>query len=232
MRLNNEDIWEIDRLTEANWQIWKFLMTNVLKAKNLWKYVGGIKSQDDETAEVCDVEDPAEVWKILNERFDSKSMGHVLNLNRRLFSFKMKTGITVQMIDSLSGENARVEESQQISVLLNSVSDTFSQAVTALSAREDKDLTMSLIQSTLLAEEERIEQKKLRTTNSPDYVGPDYEGHKGLVAIAVKYLLRNDNYICHNDIVADIDLTTLKCRTDISKEVIPCSVLREITAGF
>ncbi|KAI0982294.1 hypothetical protein GJ496_006003 [Pomphorhynchus laevis] len=162
-------------------------MTNVLKTKNLWKYLGGIKSQDDETAEddaqkkqlalttiimsinteflylVRDVEDPAEVWKILNERFDSKSMGHVLNLNRRLFCCKMKT-------DSLSAVNARVEESQQIAILLNSVSDTFSPAVTALSASEDKYLTMSLVQSTLLAEEERIEQKKLRTTNSLDYM--------------------------------------------------------------
>ncbi|KAI0983118.1 hypothetical protein GJ496_003169 [Pomphorhynchus laevis] len=127
---------------------------------------------------VRDVEDPAEVWKILNERFDSKSMGHVLNLNRRLFSLKMKTGITVrkhirsfkEMIDSSSAVNARVEESQQIAVLLNSVSDTLSPAATVMSAREDKDLAMSLVRSTILAEEEQIEQKKLRTTNSPDYV--------------------------------------------------------------
>lgn len=113
-----------DKLDCGNWLTWKYQVTRVLKAKDLFKYVDGSETLPEEpTAEqtktfeskcnkalalitmaistpqlylITSYDDPVNVWKALKDHFEGDAVGRKLLLTKTYFRCEMRESTSVE----------------------------------------------------------------------------------------------------------------------------------------
>ena len=112
-------------------------------------------------------EDPAAVWKKLEEQFQRKTWSNKLQLRRKLFSLKLKEGESVQehiktmteTFEELAVIGDAVSEEDQVVHLLASLPATYDMLVTALEAQSENVPKWELVTERLRHEEQKQEEK-------------------------------------------------------------------------
>lgn len=90
-------------------------------------------------------EDPAEVWKKLEDQFQKKTWSNKLQLRRKLFALKLRDGESVdqhiktmtEVFESLAVIGDAVTEEDQVVHLLASLPPSYEMLVTALEAQSE-----------------------------------------------------------------------------------------------
>ena len=112
-------------------------------------------------------EDPAEVWRKLEEQFQRKTWSNKLQLRRKLFSLKLEEGESVQehiktmteTFEELAVIGDAVSEEDQVVHLLASLPATYDMLVTALEAQSENVPKWELVTERLRHEEQKREEK-------------------------------------------------------------------------
>lgn len=112
-------------------------------------------------------EDPAEVWRRLEEQFQRKTWSNKLQLRRKLFSLKLKDGESVhqhiktmtEVFDALAVIGDAVTEEDQVVHLLASLPESYDMLVTALEAQSETVPKWELVTERLLHEEQKQKEK-------------------------------------------------------------------------
>ena len=113
---------------------------------------------------VGDPQDPAVVWKTLEDTFQKKTFANKLRLKRKLYSLKLSKGESMQdhlrtfikLFDELNIIGDPVEDEDKVILLLSSLPDVFSTFVTALEAM-DSVPSWSAVTERLLHEDEKLQ---------------------------------------------------------------------------
>ena len=114
-----------------------------------------------------DPEDPAAVWKKLEEQFQRKTWSNKLQLRRKLFALKLKEGESVnehiktmtEIFEELAVIGDAVSEEDRVVHLLASLPKSFDMLVTALEAQSDTVPKWELVTERLLHEESKLKDK-------------------------------------------------------------------------
>ena len=114
-----------------------------------------------------DSEDPVVVWKKLLDHFQKKTWANKLELNRRLYSLKLREGDSIQehmkrmveIFEELAVIGDPVQEEDQVIHLLAGLPESYSMLVTALEANADVP-KMDVVMERLLHEERKQKDKE------------------------------------------------------------------------
>lgn len=159
-------------LKGKNYVTWKLQCRMALMKENLWSLVAGYEEaplatekdkfekyrmrRDRALAVIVlsvdptllyllgDPEDPADVWKLLENHFQRKTWANKLALRKKLFSLRLAENGSVQahikamteVFDGLAVVGAPVEEEDKVVQILASLPDSYDMLVTALEANE------------------------------------------------------------------------------------------------
>ena len=178
-------------LNGKNYPTWKVQCKMALMKDSLWGIVSGTETLPDEanaeTRKKFDArkdralaivvlsvdpsllyllgnpEDPAEVWRRLEEQFQRKTWSNKLQLRRKLFSLKLKDGEAVhqhiktmtEVFEALAVIGDPVTEEDQVVHLLASLPEAYDMLVTALEAQSEAVPKWELVTERLLREEQK-----------------------------------------------------------------------------
>ena len=180
-------------LNDSNYATWKVQCRMALLKDGVWGIVNGTEKEPDQTAEaevlakfaarrdralativlaidpkllylIGDPEDPAVVWTKLANQFQKKSWANKLELQRKLFSLRLKDEGSMQdhikamteVFDDLSVIDQPVKEEDRVVYLLASLPDSYNVLVTALEASEEVP-KMAVVTERLLHEEKKMQ---------------------------------------------------------------------------
>ena len=112
-------------------------------------------------------EDPAEVWKKLEDQFQRKTWSNKLQLRRKLFALKLRDGESVdqhiktmtEVFESLAVIGDAVTEEDQVVHLLASLPPSYEMLVTALEAQSESVPKWELVTERLRHEEQKKKEK-------------------------------------------------------------------------
>ena len=112
-------------------------------------------------------EDPAAVWKKLEEQFQRKTWSNKLQLRRKLFSLKLQEGESVhqhikvmtEVFEALAVIDDAVKEEDQVVYLLASLPTSYDMLVTALEAQSENVPKWELVTERLRHEELKQKEK-------------------------------------------------------------------------
>lgn len=112
-------------------------------------------------------EDPAVVWKKLEEQFQRKTWSNKLQLRRKLFSLKLREGESVhehiktmtEVFEALAVIGDAVSEEDQVVYLLASLPASYDMLVTALEAQSENVPKWELVTERLRHEEQKQKEK-------------------------------------------------------------------------
>ena len=115
---------------------------------------------------IGDPEDPAVVWKKLQDQFQKKTWANKLALRRKLHSLQLRDGNSVQdhfkamieLFNELAIARDVIEEEDRVVYLLASLPDSFNTLVTALEANEEVPKMEIVIEWILHAESKQKEK--------------------------------------------------------------------------
>ena len=119
-----DESWSIDRLDGKNWMTWKFQMRHLLLGKELWGYVDGTETlEDDATAQqqanyrkksqkalsaivmavstsqlylITSCDSAQQAWEALRGNFERDTLANKLLLKKRYFRMEMKETTTAE----------------------------------------------------------------------------------------------------------------------------------------
>ena len=178
----------IPQLTsEKDWLVWKFQVQHTLKAAGQWEFItetANAEAEDYESKKqkafysvlqcigqkfmpmVMSCQTPKGMWDTLCQSFEQKTVSNKVFTLIQLYGLRMKRGTRIQehlrqlneLSDHLAAIGEAVSEIHKVAVLLRSVQDSYSTLVTALLARGDDELTLVLVQQSLLDKEQRREK--------------------------------------------------------------------------
>ena len=145
-----------------------------------------------------DPEDPAAMWKKLEEQFQRKTWSNKLQLRRKLFALKLKEGESVnehiktmtEIFEELAVIGDAVSEEDRVVHLLASLPKSFDMLVTALEAQSDTVPKWELVTERLLHEKSKLKDK-------PHGHSSGY-GKSALVANQEKKTKQFTCYFCKN----------------------------------
>ena len=181
-------------LNGKNFPTWKVQCKMALMREALWSIVSGTETAPTEReAEIkfvrrrdralativlsldpsllyllgTDPEDPAVVWKKLEDQFQKKTWANKLALRRKLYTLRLKDGESVQghikaileIFDSLAAVGDAVSEEDRVVHLLASLPESFSVLVTALEANAEVP-RMETVTERLLHEEMKLKERR------------------------------------------------------------------------
>ena len=123
-------------------------------------------------------EDPAAVWKKLEEQFQRKTWSNKLQLKRKLFSLKLKDGESVhqhiktmtEVFAALAVIGDPVTEEDQVVYLLASLPASYDMLVTALEAQSETVPRWELVTERLRHEEQKQNEKVPADSGRKAYV--------------------------------------------------------------
>ena len=170
--------------TEKDWPVWKFQVTHALKASEQWEFATGAADAgaDGYAAKqekafysilqcigqrnvpaVMNCKTPKELWDVLGELFERKTVSNKVYSLMQLYGLRMKRGSKLQdhlqQLDELSDQLAaigeEVTELHKVAVLLRSVQESYPTLVTALLTKGADELTLMMVKQALLDEEQR-----------------------------------------------------------------------------
>ena len=118
MAVSTDEKWSIDRLDSQNWMTWKFQMRHLLLAKDLWGFVDGTETlEEDATAQqqadhrkksqkalstivmavsvsqlylITSCDNPRQAWDALKNHFERDTLANKLLLKKKYFRMEMK----------------------------------------------------------------------------------------------------------------------------------------------
>ena len=115
---------------------------------------------------IGDPEDPSEVWQKLESQFQKRTWAHKLQLQRKLFSLRLKEGESVQehikamteIFDGLSVIGDPFSDEDRVVHLLASLPESYNVLVTALEANEAVP-RMEVVTERLMHEERKLKER-------------------------------------------------------------------------
>lgn len=172
------------KLSNNNWQIWKFRMEMLLTREELWHVVSeprvnpvtdawlkddrkaratiGLCIEDNQLAIVKDASSAKDFWDSLRLYHEKTTMTSRVSLLKRLCSLNLEEShlmVLDDLFERLTAAGQTLEDSLRIAMILRSLPDSYGGLVTALESRPDADLTMQLVKTKLLDEYERKKER-------------------------------------------------------------------------
>jgi len=188
-------------LNGANYPTWKLQCRMTLVRDGLWGYVDGSEvlgadANDQAQANFSmrknkalativltidptllyligdEPDDPAEVWNRLQGQFQKKSWVNKLELRKRLYSLKLKTGDSVkdhlkQMVEIFNSLNVigdAIDDEYKVVHLLASLPDEYGMLVTALQANADVP-AWEIVTERLIQEDRKISERRIDSSS-------------------------------------------------------------------
>lgn len=192
----NSNLYQVDKLTNSNFTIWKFRIEMVLKARKLWKYVeteadgSSVKEKEQEqealsqialtvsagvVGHIRNTKTARQAWLKICSVFEQKGLASQVFLRRKLINVKfdgcqpMQNHINKirELSDQLEAIGDPVKDRELAIIILCSLPERYNPLVISLESRSPEDLTFDMVSGRLLAEEER--QKE--TGSESSYTG-------------------------------------------------------------
>jgi hypothetical protein len=180
----NNSLYQVDKLSDKNFTIWKFRIEMVLKSRKLWKYVeaeaeeGRVKEQEQEQEALSQIgltisdrvvghirglKTARAAWLKLCTVFEQKGLASQVYLRRKLFTMKFTDGGSMQdhlnniseLANQLDAIGDPVKDKDLAIVALITLPESYKPLVTTLESSPANNITFDLICARLLAEEER-----------------------------------------------------------------------------
>jgi len=115
---------------------------------------------------IGDPENPVTVWETLANQFQKKTWANKLELRRKLYSLRLKEGITIQkhikevteIFNELSVIGDPVSDEDRVVYLLASLPESYDMIVTALEANDEVP-KMEAVTERLLHEERKLKER-------------------------------------------------------------------------
>lgn len=179
---------KIEKLNRENYHSWKFQIKMYLIGRDLWDIVQGIEelksdaTPDDRTkfrkreqlalSLIClsvntdlhvyirAVKTSKEAWDVLEKHFEGKSLSKKIMYRRKLYSARMKKGITMidhinyvkTLAEHLEAVGDPVSDGDLVIILLSSLPEEFNNLVTALETIADEKLTWDYVRDRAINE--------------------------------------------------------------------------------
>ncbi|TPX52978.1 hypothetical protein PhCBS80983_g06386 [Powellomyces hirtus] len=144
---SDHDTWP-PRHRQVPWQLWKFRMQAMLKAKSLWSATERTLPLDTSDQDACKKEEKAMAALVLS--LGDEQLMQVLQLLLRSGRMVMEDGDG--MLEQLGAIGAKVDSEGIITTLLYSLPQSFELLIVSLESRAD-DLTLEFLTARLLHEE-------------------------------------------------------------------------------
>jgi len=179
-------------LNGTNYATWKVQCRMALIKENLWNIVNGTEQPPADAANrakyairqdralaiivlsvaptllylIGDPENPVTVWETLANQFQKKTWANKLELRRKLYSLRLKEGITIQkhikevteIFNELSVIGDPVSDEDRVVYLLASLPESYDMIVTALEANDEVP-KMEAVTERLLHEERKLKER-------------------------------------------------------------------------
>lgn len=172
----------IEKLNNKNYFNWKLKMKLVLIKEDLWDVIEserptsdkhalafiGLAVEDSQLIHLRDKNTAYDCWKALQEAHEKDTITNKISLYKKIALNRMKDNTTMEdhlneilnLFQKLSDLGADADEEWKIGMIFTSLPTSYSTLITALEARDQKDLTVSLVQSKLLDEYSRQQEQQ------------------------------------------------------------------------
>jgi hypothetical protein len=188
----NNSLYQVDKLSDKNFTVWKFRIEMVLKSRKLWKYVEAEteekkeKEQEQEAlsqialtisdrvvGHIRGLKTPRAAWLKLCAVFEQKGLASQVYLRRKLFTMKFAKGGSMQdhlnniseVSNQLDAIGDPVKDRDLAIISLITLPESYKPLITTLESSPADAITFDLICARLLAEEER--QKEFESPEAP-----------------------------------------------------------------
>lgn len=182
------------KLNGENYSLWKYKLELILKREKLWKYIieavpkepsdDWNKCNDEATAIIgLSVEDSQlflikkaksarEAWEILKSHHEKDTLGSSVRLMRKIcgLRFSNEGDITKHIMEmkllfeKLEALGEQFSEKWLVAMLLSSLPSSFDTLVTALEARKMDELTLRVVETSLIEEFQRQNSEGAKNT--------------------------------------------------------------------
>jgi len=182
---NNNNLYQIEKLTNNNFSSWKYKIQMILKSRKLWKYVDGtivdlslvkdaesyqeahsqivLTISDNLVGHVRSAKTASQAWQQLCSVFEQKGLSSQIFLYRKLLNVKFDESGTMQshiskireLSDQLDSIGNPVKDKELAIILLCSLPERYNPLIISLEARNPNEITFDSVGARLLAEEER-----------------------------------------------------------------------------
>lgn len=192
-------MYQIDKLNQNNFTIWKYRIEMVLKARKLWKYVeaeaGDDKAEiekeqealaqialsvsDNVVGHIRGTKTAKAAWEKICSVFEQKGLATQIFLRRKLINLKFVDSEPMQnhinkireLADQLDSIGDTVKDKELAIIVLCSLPERYDSLILSLEARSPSDLTFDFVAGRLLAEEERQKEQSINSNNN-DNINP------------------------------------------------------------
>lgn len=162
----------VAKLTDGNYQVWKFKMKMLLTGEGTWTYVNGptpqtppaawtagdekaqsticLSVEDSQIVHICNCTSAKAMWDELRKVHERANLSNKLYLLRKLYQSKLQADEdmqgyirrTLELVERLRGIGQETTDFQVAALLLSGLPESYEALVTALDARPDDDLTL------------------------------------------------------------------------------------------
>jgi transposase InsO family protein len=186
---------KIAKLTNSNYQTWKFKVELLLIKDDLWDVVVkdppdevsadwqskdrkaratiGLLIEDNQLHHVRKEATAKGTWNALKQYHERSTLSNKVNLLMKLCALKLTDGGNMEthlaqmedLIDQLTCLGETLVEQLTVALFLSSLPDSYSTLITALETRPEADLTVELVKNKLMEEFKRRNESSYSTSN-------------------------------------------------------------------
>lgn len=171
------------------------------KKDNKARAIIGLSLEKDQLVHVRDKVTAIETWNSLKTIHEKDTLTNKISLYKKIAQLRLKNSDSIEnhvnqlldMFQKLENLGAMVDDQWKIGMILASLPKSFSTLVTALEARKEEELTLSLVQMKILDEHQRQQECKNDEYETTDQMV--YEIRKEKVFC---YFCKKDNHRMEN----------------------------------
>lgn len=180
----------IAKLNNANFQVWKCKVELLLTREDLWHTIDadrpaapdaqwlkadrqaratiGLLIEDDQLRHIRNATNAKEAWTALQAYHQKASLTNQVFLFKKIFSMKLSENgdmekhlnAMLNSVDQLAALGETLKDKMIIALILCSLPESYNTLITALETRNEDELTVELVKSKLLDEDSRRRNTK------------------------------------------------------------------------